>query len=833
MSVVAARAPSQVVEPAEPKGERARAERRPGWPLAVLFVGFPIWWLLGLSQVICLVIAVVMAVELLHHRRILVPSAFGVWLVFLLWTLTGPLVAQVGAPGTVATVQLSRYFTWLYHFSFLAVGTVALVYIRTLRLSAARLGRLLSAMFVVVVAGGLLGVLAPHLSFPSLVELVLPRHLDANTFVRAQVHPTPAELQDYLGDKHARPSAPYAYSNSWGLSYALLVPFFVTSWLAKDAGWRRYAGPVVLAISVIPVVFSLNRGLWAVLILTMLFVALRGVITGRLWILAGVLAVVALIASTLYLTSLGATIEKRLSGHNSNEGRTNLSSLAVSGAAERSPVVGFGTTRRVQGSFNSIAQGSTPQCRLCSPPALGTQGQLWTVTFSFGLVGAALFLAFFCYHFFRRLASRSAADTTALTVLLVYLATLPIYDFNYPGMIAVMAAVSILDRSGRNARTRTLAQVTAPLREHWRILVAGAVLGAVAGAATQLLVTPTYRSTASVEVPLGTLAPGQHTEQVTLDDVAQEAKGTAVTSAVALALDVPASEAADHLTVTATPTTRILHLTYDAATASSAQAGAQAAADALLATRSRDLAAERRRQVRIYGDELASTSRALVTLRQSRPPGSAWESLSATTGGPVPSQLQRAEDDLTRAVTMDVRPGWHFATSPAKRQLDGWTIWTTSGAALGALLGMVLAVFVAPRRRRLGMLGPHEDVVAGTPVVLHLDVGTALKADMSGKAQRTLEGRNADAYLAVDGERLPEHVAHFLNHHAHRPAHPDRQRAVILVGTTRTRQARVEAEVRRLRASAIGVAGVALVSRSRLDHDRSVDPTHTHEKEAR
>jgi hypothetical protein len=774
---------------------RSAVNRPPGWPLAVLFVGFPIWWLLGLSQLICLVIAGVMCWELLRRRHVLVPSGFGIWLLFLAWTITGPLVAQVAAPGTVPTVQLSRYFTWLYHVSFLLVGTIALVYLATVRPSAARVGRILASMFVVVVAGGLLGVLAPHLSFPSLVELGLPHRLDANEFIHAQVHPVPAELQDYLGDRRARPSAPFAYSNAWGLSYALLVPFFVSSWLRKDAGWRRPAAPFVLLASLVPVVYSLNRGLWGALVVALLFLAVRGVVTGRLWLIASVLTVACVVAAMLYGTALGSKIDARLNGHNSNEGRTNLSSLAVSSAAEGSPVVGFGTTRRVQGSFHSIAQGSTPQCRLCAPPALGTQGQLWTVTFSFGLVGAALFLSFFCYHFFRRIASRSPEDTTCLTVLLVYLVTLPIYDFSYPGMIAVMGAVSLLDRRGSSAHARTLAACTAQVRAHWRVVVACVLLGGLGGAASQLLVGRSYQGTASVEIPLGAILPGQHTEQVTLDEVAQEVAGTDVTTAVARALDVTPTYAAQHLVVTATPTSRILHLTYAAGTRSDAETGARTAVTALLDRRGRDLVAARDRELRALNRELASAA-----------PGR---------NGQVSDQVARVQEDLVRTETTDVTPGTALGPPVVKRLRDGWPVWTTSGAALGLLVGTALVCWVAPWRRLRSLRRDH--VIEGTRVALHLSADTLRSSSLPRDARQALERVGADTYVAVGHDRVAARVANLLDRHVGGAEQRDAARSVILVGTTDTRRRQVSADTRRLHACSIRVAGLALVSQTSSD----------------
>ena len=47
--------------------------RRPGWPLAVVFVPFPLWWALGMSEFICMFMAVPMALYLLRQRRVQVP----------------------------------------------------------------------------------------------------------------------------------------------------------------------------------------------------------------------------------------------------------------------------------------------------------------------------------------------------------------------------------------------------------------------------------------------------------------------------------------------------------------------------------------------------------------------------------------------------------------------------------------------------------------------------------------------------------------------------------------------------------------------------------------
>ena len=45
----------------------------PDWPFTWLFLGFPLWWALGLGATIYPLFAVVMAVQLLQRRRVRLP----------------------------------------------------------------------------------------------------------------------------------------------------------------------------------------------------------------------------------------------------------------------------------------------------------------------------------------------------------------------------------------------------------------------------------------------------------------------------------------------------------------------------------------------------------------------------------------------------------------------------------------------------------------------------------------------------------------------------------------------------------------------------------------
>src|SRR5206468_1820461 len=128
-------------------------------------------------------------------RRIAVPPGFAAWLVFLavggvsLGSLRQDPARPVAGPATdrlvPAAFRLVEY----------AAVTVLLLYAGNLteeELPRRRLVRLLGWLFVVTVAGGLLGMVAGRFQFSSPVELLLPHHLRDNAFVQSLVHPAAA-----------------------------------------------------------------------------------------------------------------------------------------------------------------------------------------------------------------------------------------------------------------------------------------------------------------------------------------------------------------------------------------------------------------------------------------------------------------------------------------------------------------------------------------------------------------------------------------------------------------------------------------------------------------
>ena len=117
---------------------------------------------------------------------------------------------------------------------------------------------------------------------------------------------------------------------------------------------------------------------------------------------------------------LGEMLQERIDNPHSNDRRSQLVVETVQSTTAGSPVVGFGSTRDVQGSFASIAGGDTPDCPACAVPPLGTQGHLWMLVFSQGLVGAALFLSFVLVSARRAWACRTENQVLCTFVLLFF-----------------------------------------------------------------------------------------------------------------------------------------------------------------------------------------------------------------------------------------------------------------------------------------------------------------------------------------------------------------------------------------------------------------------------
>jgi hypothetical protein len=401
---------------------------RPGWPIAVIFLGFPLWWLLGLGGFIWPVMAVPMLLSLMRRRKVVVPRGFLIWLGFLAWMLVT--ATQLDSVG--------RGVGFAYRGAIYLSATIALLYVFNAsrdHLHTKTIIKIFSIFWIYVVIGGFLGMLFPNFSFSSPMERLLPQFIVTNDFVKEMVHPAFAQVMDVLGYAAPRPSAPFVYTNDWGANYALLIPFVVIAWgSALSRRFKMFLAGVAVA-SIIPMIFSLNRGLWLSLGLGLFYAAFRMFLRGRERPLIGIVAILVVIGAMAFLTPLHQVISERLANPHSNDRRTSLFEEGIQGTAE-SPIFGFGAPR--PSKWNPDA------------PSVGTQGALWLVLFSHGIPGAILFVGWFgaCFWILRR--SRDLLGFWMHVMLLILMAQWPVYGI-LPAQIHIVMigiALAMRDRAG-------------------------------------------------------------------------------------------------------------------------------------------------------------------------------------------------------------------------------------------------------------------------------------------------------------------------------------------------------------------------------------------------
>ncbi|MEJ7583765.1 MAG: O-antigen ligase family protein [Acidimicrobiales bacterium] len=408
----------------------ARRRRLPyGWPLDLMFYGYPLWWMLGMHSFIWQLAAIPLAGQLLiDRRRVRVPRGFGVWMLFLLWFLAS-------VSGLERTEQLGPF---AHRFSLYLSATVLLIFAlnapREL-LSLRRIYGMLAAFFVTVVAGGWLGVLIPNGGFKSGLELILPGSLAENPFIRPLIHPQFAQVQTFLGFPLGRPQAPFAYTNHWGSAYALLVPIVILGWARMRRSGIPLAAQLLLIVSLVPAIVSLNRGMFLSLIIALIYASLRsGRVAATARRVVGGLVVVVMVL--LVVTPLGQLVSDRSENAHSNEGRGTLYEQAVD-YTNRRPILGYGAPQEVEGD-------------LLLPP-VGTQGHFWMVMVSTGYVGLGLFLAFVIQ--LGRLTRKVPQQVSVCHLLIVIvLVQMFVYDLSIAPMQIVFLCVGIALREAEADR---------------------------------------------------------------------------------------------------------------------------------------------------------------------------------------------------------------------------------------------------------------------------------------------------------------------------------------------------------------------------------------------
>ncbi|MCR1783711.1 hypothetical protein KVF89_14310 [Nocardioides carbamazepini] len=671
---------------------------RPGRVAERCFVvgiaGLPVWWLLGVASVVPLALAVPLCWDLRSRRRVSLPPHAGWWLLFLLWVLLGLGTLWAAAPEAVDDGGTGRLLVFGYRLAWYLSCTVLLIWIGNTpadRLPDRLVHRILAWVFVVAVAGGILGLLAPDFAITTLAERLLPGGLRSNGFVNTLVSAETADIQKVLGDPEPRPKAPFPFTNTWGSVVSLTLVFFVAAVVTSRSRTRWLAAPV-LAAAAVPIVLSLNRGLWLALGVGALGLLVLLALRRHHGALAALVVVVVLGGVAATSTSLGDTVSSRLDNPHSNERRSQLLVTTVDSMTRGSPVVGFGSTRDVAGTFTSIAGGATPSCPACGVPPLGTQGQLWLVLFSQGWIGTLFFLTFFVLALRRTWRCRTLNQTVATFVLGIFLLQLTVYDTLGLPMMILMTAVALAWReegSGTTLRRPTgRALVTAAVAG-----ILGAAVGAtatrgeerhVASTVTVALTpSPTYLDVGDVAREADSDALVRPPDPATIDTEAALLRSESAMERAGRRVGLaPATLRAD-IGVAAPPLSTVLDVTVTTSRRTDASAAALAVAEEYLAERSRFLETRRTDLVARLGERLAAVD----------PDDPAW---AATR-----TYLRAAIDHLT---THRPEVGSVIRVGPARTVGGGRDVPLTTGLAVGGLIALALirtrAPWNLPRRRR-------------------------------------------------------------------------------------------------------------------------------------
>ncbi|MFN8233362.1 MAG: O-antigen ligase family protein [Actinomycetota bacterium] len=407
-----------------PVGTARRRYLPPGWPVYALFAGFPVWWILGLGGLIWPVLAVPMAIWLFRLPVVRAPKGFTIWVAFMIW--------MIGS-GTQIDNSI-RYVAFTYRVSLYASATIVLLYIFNLSREAlptrAVIG-LMAVFWMYVVAGGFMGVLAPTWEFKSPVEYVMPQALISDEFVHDLVHPASSQIQDVLGYEQPRPKAPFVYATNWGSAFSLLTPFVILGWMyARSRAWKILTALMFVA-AIVPVVVSLDRGLWLSLGVGIVYAAIRLALGGRTRALRAILILIPTMLGLVYLTPLRGVVQERFAHPHSNERRLSLYQEAIDNV-KSSPLLGFG--------------GPRPSEENSDAPSVGTQGQFWLVLFSHGIPGAVFFVWWLMYQAWRFRASAPPVPFWCHVLIVMALVQLPVYGWLPAPMIVIVVGVAIAAR---------------------------------------------------------------------------------------------------------------------------------------------------------------------------------------------------------------------------------------------------------------------------------------------------------------------------------------------------------------------------------------------------
>lgn len=388
----------------------------------VLFGAYPVWWAAGLAELIWPIAGIVMAIGLLRAGRATAPLSFGLYIAFVLVVTASGIMLETPSDILAWAIRLGQY---------ISVGLIV-PYVLTFRhvVSPRLMIRALGFFWIGIVAGGWLGLILGDFSFTSPFAMILPAGIESNEFVSAVVNPSFADIETFLGYESRRPKAPFTYTNGWGSAAGILAPFILLD-ARHGIGISKRVARISLALAVVPIIVSVNRGLWLSLVIAAAYAAFifvgRGQGRAVMQLLVGGLVVLVFVA----LSPLGDLFVDRLNTGHSDAQRSSLVADTIA-EMPNSPFIGFGGPR-------AASEGGPP---------LGSHGQVWIVLFSHGALGALTYFGFLIAMYARTQRFTSEVGLWAHVVVFTSIVQALFYGHvpQQLGIVMAVIAIGLVDR---------------------------------------------------------------------------------------------------------------------------------------------------------------------------------------------------------------------------------------------------------------------------------------------------------------------------------------------------------------------------------------------------
>ncbi|MFN8078125.1 MAG: hypothetical protein U0Q19_01035 [Kineosporiaceae bacterium] len=409
-----------------------RARALPAWPFAGLFVLYPLWWVLGLTPVILVLLGATCLFLMVLRGSIRLPPLWFVWVSFLIWASASSVM--VDTPGRL--VGFAQRLAAMLGASLLVVY----LYNARERLPRRRAVAAMSVFGVWLIIGGYLGMAFPNFRLRTPMLALAPASLATNDYVIELLSPRFAEVQHPYGasSDFIRPSAPFPYTNAWGHTFVLLLP--IVAALAVRASRRtRWLLAAAVAVAIPPALATLNRGIFVGVAVAAGYLTVRTIRRVNLIRVLQLGTALVVLAGGLVASGALDRVTERTSTSSTTQDRASLYRESFERTLE-SPWLGWGAPR--------------PSATL--DVSVGTQGHFWYLMFSHGFVGLALFLA---TVWGLAVTTRRVTDTETLllhTVVIVISVTLLFYGVDGTHLVlALGSAVLVLRPELREATPRT------------------------------------------------------------------------------------------------------------------------------------------------------------------------------------------------------------------------------------------------------------------------------------------------------------------------------------------------------------------------------------------